>query len=44
MGALDSRTVVLGLRVAQASVALIVLGLTAYGTFQNLNSHCRKPY
>jgi hypothetical protein len=32
MVAFDARVVVLSLRIAQAILALIVLGLTAYGT------------
>ena len=31
MVAFDSRVVVLGLRIAQAVLAIVVLGLTAYG-------------
>ena len=35
MGSFDARVVVLGLRIAQAILAIIVLGLTAYGTRTN---------
>lgn len=35
MVALDARVVVLGLRIAQACLAIVVLGLTAYGMLAN---------
>lgn len=39
MGAADSRVVVLGLRVAQLFLAILTLGLTAYGMLSFTHAH-----